>query len=439
MKERKINLGKDNVVKIFFYYAIPAILGMLAMTSAGIIDGIFVGQFVGSDALAAINLSLPILNILYGVGVMVAMGGATLANIKRGEKNIKESNNYYTVTISLIFAIAFIATIICFTFSSDFAYLMGSKEDTHELVNIYIKIISLFFIPYIANFALDLFIRNDGHPVFPIICTVSGAIINIILDYILIAELEMGIRGAAIATGIAQVIPMVAMIIFILLKSTWKLVRPNFRFKDIRDMMFNGSSELLSNISVGVSGLIFNVIIMKRIGTMGVAAYSVANYAAWVAIAIFFGIASAINPGVSFNKGSGDVKRIKQFKKIGLSASIVAGIILTVALLSFGDKVVYMFVGNNKGVHDLAIHIIRFYSISMIITGFNVVASMYYTAINQPLMSASISASRSLVSLIIGVLVLPIFFNENGIWSSVVFAEVVTLGIVLFCFKKKPY
>ncbi|MEG0295919.1 MAG: MATE family efflux transporter [Clostridium sp.] len=439
MKESKINLGKDNVVKIFFYYAIPAILGMLAMTSAGIIDGIFVGQFVGSDALAAINLSLPILNILYGIGVMIAMGGATLANIKRGEKNTKESNNFYTITVSLIFSIALIATIVCFIFSGEFASLMGAKEDTHELVSTYIRIISLFYIPYLSTFTLDMFIRNDGFPVFPIVCTVMGSVINIILDYILIAEFNMGIKGAAIATGIAQVIPMIAMTIFILLKSSWKLVKPIVRFKDVRDMMFNGSSELLSNISVGVSGLIFNIIIINRIGTMGVAAYSVANYAAWIAIAVFFGIASAINPGVSFNKGSGDIERIKKFRNIGLKASVVAGIILAVILIVFGDKIVYMFVGSDKEVHDLAIHIIGFYAVAMMLTGINVVASMYYTAINEPLISASIAGTRSLIALIIGVLILPIFFGQDGIWASVVFAESATLLLTVYCFKKKPY
>lgn len=438
-RNRKIDLGKDSVVKIFFYYAIPAILGMLAMTSAGIIDGIFVGQFVGSNALAAINLSMPLLNVLYGVGVMIAMGGATLANIKRGEENIKESNNFFTVTVTIILSISLISTIVGFLFNGTFATLMGANIDTHELVATYIKIISLFFVPYLANFTLDMFLRNDGFPIFPIICTVTGSIINIVLDYIFIAEFNMGIEGAAIATGIAQVLPMIAMTIFILVKSSWKIVKPNFNFKDIRDMMFNGSSELLSNISVGVSGFIFNIIIMREIGTMGVAAYSVANYAAWIAIAIFFGIASAINPGVSFNKGSGNIKRIKAFKRIGIISSLVAGVILAIVLITFGDKIVYMFVGGDVEVHNLAVKIVDFFAIAMVITGFNVVSSMYYTAINEPLMSATIAASRSLVVLITGVIVLPMIFGENGIWSSVIFAEIITMGIVIYFFKKKPY
>lgn len=437
-KMSKIDLGKDNILKIFLYYAIPSIIGMMAMSSAGIIDGIFVGQYVGPDALAAVNLAMPLLYGFYGVAIMISLGGATLANIKRGEGNIKESNNYFTITLYLTLGLAIVATIGGLVFSGEFATLLGAQEDTHELVATYLSIITIFFIPFLGTFTLDMFLRNDGFPVFPIVCTISGSAINIILDYILIKELGMGIAGAAMATGISQVIPMIIMLVFILLISSWRIVIPNLRIKDIGAMLFNGSSELLSNISVAISGFIFNLIIMKEIGTVGVAAYSVANYAAMIAIAIFFGIASAINPGVSFNKGSGDFSRVLAFKKIGIIFSLICGILIAVCLLTFGGKIVHMFVGENLVVRELAIHIIRFYSVSMILMGVNVVSSMYYTAINEPLISASIAASRSLVFLILGVIILPIIFGHDGIWASIVFAELVTLFITIICFKKRP-
>ncbi|MEG0132548.1 MAG: MATE family efflux transporter [Clostridium sp.] len=437
-KKEKINLGKDSVVKIFFHYAIPAIIGMIAMTSAGIIDGIFVGQVVGANALAAINISMPLFNVISGIGVMIAMGGATLANIKRGEENLKESNNFFTITVFLIVAIGAITTIVAVFFSDGIANLLGAKSDTHELVSNYVRIISIFIIPFLGAFTLDMFLRNDGFPVLPIVCTISGSIINIVLDYVLIAKFDMGITGAALATGVAQVIPVIAMMLVILIKSSWRFVKPNFKFTIIRDMLFNGSSELLSNISVGVSGLIFNIIIMREIGTMGVAAYSVANYAAMIAIAIFFGIATAINPGVSFNRGSRDFKRVLLFRKIGIIASLVCGVILAGGLLVFGDSIVYMFVGDNPEVRGIAVHIIKFYAVAMLIMGVNVVSSMYYTAINEPLISAIIAASRSLVFLIGGVIFLPMIIGENGIWTSIVFAEIATLFITIYFFKKKP-
>lgn len=437
-KGKKIDLGKESILKIFIYYAIPSILGMMAMTSAGIIDGVFVGNFVGSDALAAINLSMPLLNVFYGIAVMVAMGGATLANIKRGEKNIKESNNFFTITIYLILAIGAIATFLGIFYSEKFAILLGAQTDTYKLVANYLRLISVFFIPFLSTFTLDMFIRNDGFPMFPIICTVSGSIINIILDYILIAEFNMGISGAAVATGLSQVIPAAIMVIFIIVKSSWKLIKPNFKIKIIGAMLFNGSSELLSNISVGISGYIFNLIIMKEIGTIGVAAYSVANYAAMIAVAIFFGIASAIGPGVSFNKGGGNSNRVISFRRHGVAISLLFGVILSIGLITFGEKIVIMFVGNDPKVKILAIHIIKFYAVAMILMGINIVSSMYYTAINEPMISATIASFRSLIALIAGVVILPMIFGQNGIWISIVFAEIIALFITIYYFRKKP-
>lgn len=437
-KKSKIDLGKDNVIKVFFYYAIPSIIGMIAMSSAGIIDGVFVGQFVGPEALAAINLAMPPIYLFYGIAVMISLGGATLANIKRGEGNIKESNNFFTMTIGLTLLLGTIATIVGVFFSGNIAGMLGAGQDTHELVATYLEVIAIFYIPYLATFTLDMFLRNDGFPVFPIVCTISGSIMNVILDYILIGELKMGIGGAALATGIAQVVPMVIMATFLIIKSSWKFVKPSIHIKIIGAMLFNGSSELLSNISVAISGFMFNIIIMKEIGTVGVAAFSVANYAAMIATAIFFGIASAINPGVSFNKGSGDLKRVLAFKKVGIIFSLICGVILAVGLITFGENIVHMFVGGDAEVKELSNHIVRFYAIAMILMGINIVSSMYYTAINEPLISAIIAASRSLVFLIIGVIVLPMIFGQNGIWASIVFAEVMTLFITVWCFKKKP-
>lgn len=437
-KKGKIDLGKDNVVKIFFYYAIPSIIGMIAMSSAGIIDGIFVGRFVGPEALAAINLAMPPILLFYGIAVMISLGGATLANINRGEGNFKESNNFFTITVILTLILGAGATIMGVFFSDNIASLLGAQSDTKELVVTYLKIISIFYIPYLATFTLDMFLRNDGFPVFPIVCTISGSIINVILDYILIGELKMGIAGAAIATGVAQVIPMVIMTIFLLVKSSWRFIKPSFKIKVIGLMLFNGSSELLSNISVAISGFIFNIIIMKEIGTVGVAAFSVANYAAMIAIAIFFGIASAINPGVSFNKGSGDLKRVLAFKKIGIIFSLTCGVVIAFALMNFGENIVHMFVGEDESVKELSIHIVRFFAVAMILMGVNVVSSMYYTAINEPLLSAIIASSRSLVFLVLGVIFLPMIFGQDGIWSSIIFAEVATLFVTIWCFKKKP-
>lgn len=438
-KGSKIDLGKDNVLKIFLYYAIPAILGMVAMTSAWLIDGIFVGQFVGSEAVAAINLSMPILNFLFGIGMMISVGGGTLANIKRGEGDIHESNNFYTVTFLMVTIISILATIICILFSREIAALLGASGSTISLVSSYLFISSIFFIGFIGNAALDMFLRSGGFPVFPIVCTTLGAVINIVLDYLFIAKFKMGLNGAAFATGASQIIPMIAMLIFIIKKSSWNFVKPYFDMKAIREMLFNGSSELLSNISVAISGFLFNILIMGSLGVMGVAAFSVANYIATVAMSVYWGVASAIAPGVSFNKGSGHNKRVMAFKRVGIITSLVLGLILALVIFSKGSSIAKIFVGDDIEVINLAVHITKFYGIAIIIMGINIVASMYYTSINEPLISIIIASSRSLIVLVVGLFTLPLIFGDNGLWLSLICAEIVTLCIVVYYSKKKPY
>lgn len=438
-KNNKIDLENGKVFNIFIRYAIPSIIGMLAMTSAGIIDGVFVGQFVGAEALAAVNIAMPLLNIFFGVGVMIATGGATLSNIKRGEGKLNESNNTYTVTLTLVTLIGLIATIFCVVFSDTAAILLGASADTVEHVSVYIRIVSIFFIPFLGSFSLEMFLKNDGFSILPIVAMVLGAITNVVFDIIFISYLDMGLTGAALATGIAYTVPTIIMVACIFGKSSWKIVKPRFKFKEIRELLFNGSSELLSNVSVGISGLIFNIIIIREIGTIGVAAYSVSNYAGMIAMAVFFGIASAIHPGVSFNKGSGNEKRVLAFKKIGVITSLISGVILAIILISFGEDIVHLFVGYDEEITVLAVTIIKFYAVAMILAGVNIVSSMYYTAINEPLISASIAGSRSLIFLIIGVILLPMIFGSNGIWASIIFAESITILVSMYYFKKKKW
>lgn len=438
-KRGKIDLGKDNVLKIFLCYAIPAILGMVSMTSAWLIDGIFVGQFVGSEAVAAINLSMPILNFLFGVGMMISIGGGTLANIKRGEGDIHESNNFYTVTFLMVTTISILATMICILFSREIATLLGASGSTTSLVSSYLFLSSIFFIGFIGNAALDMFLRSGGFPVFPIVCTTLGSAINIVLDYLFIAKFKIGLSGAALATGASQVIPMIAMLIFIIKKSSWNFVKPHFDMKAIREMLFNGSSELLSNVSVAISGFLFNILIMRSLGVMGVAAFSVANYIATVAMSVYWGVASAIGPGVSFNKGMGDNKRVRKFKRVGVITSLILGLVLALVIFSKGTPIAEIFVGDDIEVINLAVHITKFYGIAIIIMGINIVASMYYTSINEPLISIIIASLRSLIVLIVGLFTLPFIFGDNGLWLSLILAEVVTLIIVFYYFKKKPY
>lgn len=437
MKTKTINLGEGSIAKIFFHYVIPSIIGMLAMTTAGIIDGIFVGRYVGSEGLAAINLVMPLVNLYAGIGIMIGTGGATLANIKRGNNKIVEANNLFTVTIIILVVISVLGTLITLGFTKPLVFLLGANEAISGMMSNYLFILSIFFIFFIMAFTLDMFIRNDGKPVFSVVVLVCGSIINIILDYVFVAKLGWGLKGAALATGISQALPVAILFGYIVLKSGWKFQKPVFDFKSIKNMFYNGSSEMVNEISAGITAYIFNLVIMSRIGVYGVAAFTIAQYANMIAVALFFAIAEAIHAGVSFNTGAKKFDRVIKFRKIAMRASIVLSILMWGLFFFFGQDVVSVFAKENSELINLSYNILICINYAFIFMGINIIASMYFTAINCPKQSILIAISRSLIGLILGIAILPSIFGNTGIWLSILFAETLTLLPVVLMLKKR--
>lgn len=437
MKTKTINLGEGSIPKIFFHYVIPSIIGMLAMTTAGIIDGIFVGRYVGSQGLAAINLVMPLVNLYAGIGIMIGTGGATLASIKRGNNQLAEANNLFTVTIIILVVISVFGTLITLGFTKPLVFLLGANEAVSGMMSNYLFILSIFFIFFIMAFTLDMFIRNDGKPVFSVVVLICGSIINIILDYVFLAKLGWGLKGAALATGISQALPVAILFGYIVLKSGWKFQKPVFKLKSIKNIFYNGSSEMVNEISAGITAYIFNLVIMSRIGVDGVAAFTIAQYANMIAVALFFAIAEAIHAGVSFNTGAKKFDRVIKFRKIAMRASIVLSILMWGLLFFFGQDVVSVFAKENSELINLSNNILICINYAFIFMGINIIASMYFTAINCPKQSILIAISRSLIGLILGIAILPSILGNTGIWLSILFAETLTLFPVIFMLKKR--
>jgi Na+-driven multidrug efflux pump len=252
----------------------------------------------------------------------------------------------------------------------------------------------------------------------------------------MVARLELGIEGAAFATGLSQVIPFVAMQIFLGRKTSWRFVRPVFRLKEFARMCYNGLSEFVDEVSIGISVYIFNLVLMIRIGAHGVAAFSIAAYVGEVFGIIFFGVAQAIHAGVSFNKGAGQMNRVKGFRNIALYTNFAFGLLAFVLLQFLRDRAAAVFV-KDIGVIDLASEITFFYSFAMVLMGVNITSAMFFTAIDRPAQSAIIALSRSLVMLLIGLALLPLLFGNTGIWLTFVFAETITLFIAVLFYRRQ--
>jgi Na+-driven multidrug efflux pump len=271
-----INLGTDNVKKIFWTYAIPSILAMIAQTTATLIDSIFIGQFVGAEGLSAITLFFPLLGILIGIGSMFAIGGTTLAGIELGKGNKEKSNNYFNVTLLFLSVLSIVSTFIVVMNMDTLTSILKIDDQSRLYVIQYGQTISYFFLFFMLNFALSFFLKLDGKPILVVIVMVSGTLINIILDYLLIVHFNMGLTGAALATGASQLIPWLILIINTLFRSNWRIEMPKIRWHEIKAIVFNGSSELLSNSAISIASIVINMMIINRVGVIGLAGYAVA-------------------------------------------------------------------------------------------------------------------------------------------------------------------
>jgi len=435
-KVKRIDLGSDPIPKVFVSYALPSVLGLFVMTSATIVDGIFVGRFVGPHALASINLIVPLVLVLSGIAAMIGTGGATVSNIRRGARHLLEANRLYTLTLLLLAGFGFGILLVGRADLGTISDVLGADESVSYLVTDYLGVILLFAPFFMLTFAEDLFIRGDGHPVFPAAILIGGSLTNIVLDYYFIAVLGWGIKGAAWATGASQVVPFLLLLAFLVRRSTWCFTWPRVAASSVVRLMYNGLSEFVDQASFGVSHYIFNLVLMARIGALGVAAYSIAGYTVQLVGVLFFGIAQAIHPAVSFNIGAGNVERVRRFRNVAFGANAVIGFLGFLFLQLLRGPIAGFFV-TDPGVVALASEISYYFSFALLAAGLNIAAATYFTALDRPTESALIALSRSLIVLLIGLLTLPLLFGLTGIWLSFCLAEFATLVLVAYLVKNK--
>jgi Na+-driven multidrug efflux pump len=267
---------------------------------------------------------------------------------------------------------------------------------------------------------------------------VSGTITNIVLDYYLIAVLGMGVQGAAIATGASQILPVITMVFVILKNSGWTFKWPKFHGKDIRDILFNGSSELLSNITLAVSGAVINIVILNRVGTDGVAAYAVAMQVASFAASIGYGFSEASQSAISYNLGTGQGDRVVNFLRMTVKVNMVTGVLFCVMAFTLGTPLSRIFVTDAATI-AMAAKILRYYGIAFLFMGSNITFGTYYTAINDPIRSGGITLYRSIIAIAAGLWIFPLVFGSIGIWITIIFAEISTFFVGLHMVRNKPF
>lgn len=438
-----IQLSDHFTYKRLFRFTYSAILMLIFTSIYGIVDGFFVSNFVGKNEFVALNYIYPVLSILGSIGFMFGTGGTALISKYFGENNPKKANEIFSMNTYISFLIGIVLAIISYIFLPDIAYLLNARDELLDNAVLYGRIIIIALPFYILQYEFQALFSTSGKPKMGFIVTLLAGVTNMILDAVFIKVFNLGLAGAAIATAISQFIGAIIPIIYYARKNSSLLKLGKFVFdgKALLKTCTNGSSEFLSNISMSIVSMLYNYQLKVYAGDNGVAAYGVLMYVSLIFQSIFIGYSIGVAPIVGYNYGSQNDDEMKNiFKK-----SIIIISIFSVLMFMFGEFLstpfAKLFTSYDLELLEITKNAFKIFSFCFLFSGFSIFSSSFFTALNNGAISAIISFMRTMVCQLITVIVLPIFFELNGIWFSIVIAEVFSL-IISFIFlitNKKKY
>lgn len=422
---------------VFFRYAVPSVAGLLALTTANIVDGLFIGNFAGADALAALNLLIPYFTFLFGLALALAIGGTVRAGKYLGEGNTEAASAIFSKCLIATFSLAFAATGLCLVFHESLYRILGAPPELYPLMSDYFLVIIWVLVLQLVAMVLYYFIRVDGFPVFATTALVLGSAANILLDALLVGYLNYGLQGAAFATGLAQVLQFGVLLVY-LFKPRRKL-QFGLRQRHWRELIrafTNGVSEWINELSVGLVMLLINWLLMTSQGVPGVAAFTVVNYLIFLSLMVFYGISDAMHVLLSHNLGAGNAARIRTFMKCGATVILGLGITLVILVWFQGPGLVRLFLDTSADAATAALAD-RFLAVLwplFLINGLNVLLSVYLTAMHQPLPSATVALSRSLVLPALLLVLISHFAPHWPLLAALPMAEWLTFTLALALF-----
>lgn len=423
-------LLSENLFKLIFKYGVPSILTMWIFSLYTIVDGIFIGKFLGAKNLAAVNIVMPYVNFSFAIGIMVAVGSSTMIAIQLGAGEDKKALKSYSTSLQLFMIFSLILSSIGVFFPEKAVQILGANDIILEEATTYLFYLSFFTLFYMLSYGFESFVRIEGSPNYSLLCILGGAIMNIVLDYFLIVILGMGIKGAAIATGAAQMTTALMLGYYLLFKAKkLKYTFIKFNLKTIGSILYNGSSEFLTEMATGVVIMAFNINIMTIIGSDGISAFSVISYVSTLVTMTMIGFSQGLQPIISFNYGAQANKRVLKLLKIGTFIVFSLGIFFFLLINIFADELVSIFIKENKALFLLTKEAIIYYSFTYILMGINIIISSYFTAIENAFISSILSVLRDLIFINILLLLLPEIFNTKGIWLSAPINEAIMLLI----------
>ncbi len=425
-------------VRWLLLFALPTIASSIFANLYSTVDGVFVARWVNTDALSAINITMPMTYLASALGMMFGSGGNALIARKIGEGKEQEARQDFSLLMAVAFVFSVVLAILCFLFLDPLCRILGSDEALLVYCRQYM-IPVLISIPFaVFGMVFQLSFITVGKAGLGAFLSVLGGVLNIVLDWLFMGVFGWGLAGAAIATSIGYAVPSVVGTILFCVdrRQLLYVVRPKWRLRTITDSCINGSSEMVSVLAFSVITMLFNNILMGITGSDGVASLSIIWYAQGLFGGLFRGYVNGISSVVSYNFGRGDKERLGKLFSISIRTLAVTAFIVTAVSYMFGGGVVSIFSGTNEVVYREALNGFRIVAVSFILLTFNVFSSGWFTALNDGRTSAILSFTRTIVFMVVPVLILPRLLGINGVWLSMAAGEGLSLIMTVYYFRR---
>ena len=437
---KKIQISDHFKISTMLLFSLPSIGMQIVDNTYQIADGYFISNFISEEAFEAENLIFPVLLIVMYVGLMFGTGASALISKELGEGKKERANQLLSMSIAVLTAVGLILSAALFILMPTICRWVGATEEMMDHIVVYGRVLACFMPFQMLSMAFHPLLITANRPGLGLVTTISNATVNILLDYLFVAVFGWGMRGAAIATGIAWLVSaIVPLVFFINKKHPLHFVRPCRDLGALGRTLYNGASEMVDGVSYAIVAMIFNLQLLRWMGNAGVGAYAVSEYVSGLFIAIFYGISMSIVPVVGYQLGRKDVSELRSLRRNGFVLMSGLGIIMTGLGIGLADPVSRLFVGYNEQLTALSVEALRIISFSYLLNGVTTFSSSYFTGLNQGSASLAIAAVKGFIGPLAAVFTLPLIIGPKGMWFSTPAAEILAMitAAALFLWWKK--
>ena len=418
-------------------FAIPTIAMSVFMSFYTMVDGLFVSNLIGTDALSAINLTAPMIQLVTAVSTMLATGGSAVIMKKMGEQKPEEARQDFTFLILVNVAVGLIMCLLGYRLMDSLFAAFGLSAQVSAYCHDYLSRYLLFTVPILLMNNFTLYMIASEKAALSLLCSVGGGVLNMALDYVFIGLLDMGISGAAVATGLGYSVTAVAgLFVFSRKSSLLHFTLPRFRIRVLAGAASNGCSEMATALVTGIITMVFNWTMLYYVGEDGVAAVTIIMYVLMFASSLYTGYSYGVAPMISYYYGELNHDKLKKLVSTSLKVIMVISLITAAASFAATRPLVSVFAHPDNPVHSLAVTGNRICTIALLFIGFNIFASGMFTALSNGVVSAVLAFSRSFVFMLIAMLVLPALLGVNGVWLATPAAELMALALSMCMFKR---